>query len=271
MSIKTPAWRASRRARPSTPPSTELDRTAVTFLTEHPCRTVHICNDRPDDIAWFLDAVASQGASDTIQTLHIEMGDVKRVPSELFVAVGRHSGLRTLVIDVRTVQKTCEVFFEKDHHLLRRAISLTSPRETYEDVNMAGATLDTLELDVGVYTDTRRLFRQMSRATIRKLTLHMNDDYFEISRPLSAALEELSISVCVDQADVELDFCCLRDDHPSLKRVDVVIGSPWQHELSAASDHTVTFRHVPTLSGWLAFAAAHLRVHDAARVVVSPT
>lgn len=303
----------------------ELDRTAVAFLLEHPCHTVVIRNDRPDDIAWFLDALADKGASDTIRKLRIEMGVVKRVPSELFVALGRHSALQSLVVDVQSVEKTCEVLFENDHCLqrletleVRENSELTKQLvvwfngnhssftalckvelvvgmsdimtsldkmpslrelayrcdedeggETYEDVNMAGATLDALEIDVGVYTDTRRLFRQMARATVRKLTLHMNDDYFEISRPLSPEMEELCIFVCVDQADLELDFCCLRDDHPSLNKIDVRIGSPWQHELGLC-EHTVTFRHVPAFTEWMAFAAPRFSAHDVARVVVSP-
>jgi hypothetical protein len=304
---------------------TELDHTAVAFLLEHPCHTVVIRNDRPDDIAWFLDILADRGASDMIRKLRIEMGAVKRVPSELFVALGRHSGLQSLIVDVQSVEKTCEVLFENDHCLqrletlaVREGSELTKQLvvwfngnhssfaalwklelvvgmsdimtsldkmpglrelvyrcdedeggETYEDVNMAGATLNALEIDVGVYTDTRRLFRHMCRATIKKLTLHMNDDYFEISRPLSPAMEELYISVCVDQADLELDFCCLRDDHPDLKHINVHVGLPWQHELGLC-EHTVTFRHVPAFNEWLTYATPRLSAHDAARVVVSP-
>lgn len=304
---------------------TELDRTAVIFLAEHPCHTVYIRNDRPDDIAWFLDTLADNGASDTIRKLHIEIGAVKRVPSELFVALGRHSALQTLTVDVRSVEKVCEVLFEKDHCLqqletltvregtelskqlivwfngsqssftaLRKVDFLVNSSdimtsldkmpsmrelayrcdddehgETFEDVNMAGATLDALEIDVGLQTDTRRLFRQLNRATVKKLTLHLNDEEFEISRPLSPAMEELHISVCVDRADVDLDFRCMRDDHPNLKHINVHIGSPWQHELTLC-EHLVTFRYVPTFSEWLAFAASRLSVHNAARVAVAP-
>lgn len=305
---------------------TELDRTAVDFLLAHPCPCISVRSRRPDDIAWFLHAVADGGCNAVIQELYIHMGAVKRVPNELLAAVSRHAELRCLAIDVDEVRRTSEVFFPAGHRLQRLerlAIREHSPvtrqlivwfagsqpafpalrevelvvgisdvmvgidsmhnlrhvvyrcdedegGETYEDINMEGASLDVLEIDIGLHTDTRRLCRQLMHASVRRLVLYLNDDYLDISWPMSPDLEELVLGMCVETADVEFDFLTLRDDHPRLASVELMVAAEWlQGPEGPLREHTLVFRHVPQLSEFVAF-APKVHVEPTTRVCISP-
>jgi len=146
--------------------------------------------------------------------------------------------------------------------------------ETYEDACLTGCELDHLELDVGADSDMRYLCRQISKAAVRRLVLHVTDDFLDLSRPLSTELEDLVISMCTTQAEIELDFLALLA-HKRLKRLELRLGAPWitaDPAVAAGCEHTLVFRHVPAVRDWVDLMGrrVELKLAPTTRACISP-
>lgn len=144
--------------------------------------------------------------------------------------------------------------------------------ELYEDVCMLGADLDVLELDINDETDHRHLFRQIEQCSVRKLVLHVHNDFVDLSHPLSPDLEHLVFGMQTTQADIHVDFQCLRT-HRKLRSMGVEVAAPWilssEAELSSCHYYTV-FQHVGSVSDWVAcFGRVGLDLHPTTRVCIS--
>lgn len=309
----------------------ELDATAVDFVCRQPgVRHVHVHTRRPDDVVHFFDALADAGLGAQLESVHLTMGPIKRLPGDMLCALSRHSGLRTLDMDIASIERLSEVAFPPDHGLtnLRRlrihehggvtrqlvvwfngtqscfgalehvflAVGVSDVMvgvddmkalrhltylcdeleggETYEDVNLEGADLDHLELEIGEHTDFGRLWRQLQRASVRTLVLHLNDEFLGITEALSPDLRRLVLGFRADYGDVELDFRCLREHHPSLEKVTVGVTADWilsDADILNSCEHTLVFRHIPSFSQWLAYVTkVQLDVAPRMRVCMTP-
>ncbi len=309
----------------------ELDGTALDFMLRQPnIRYVYIVTHRPDDAAWFFDAMADAGLGAQIHEVHLAIGPVQRVPTALLRALSRHSELRTLEIDITDINKVCEVAFPPNHSLaklqrlrirehsdatrqlvvwfgdsqsrfkalehvhlevgvsdilagvdgmkaLRHLTYLCDDDEggeTYEDVNLKGANLDHLEIEVGMYTDVDWLYLQLQRASIRTLVLHVFDNYLGIRTPLSPDLRHLVLGFRTDAVDFELDFPTLRDYHPKLEKLTVAVTANWileDPDLLDNCHHNLIFRHIPNFAEWLAYVTkVHLDVAPTTRISMIP-
>lgn len=309
----------------------EVDATALNFLRRQPnVRRVAIHTHRPDDVAWFFDALADAGHADQLRDVHVHMGPVQRVPSSLLRAMSRHADLASLCIDIAHIDKVSELSFPKTHslaklerlsirehsgatrqlvlwfngtqpqfkalrevtlhvgmsdvmvgvdgmHALREVSYLCDEEEggeTYEDINIHGADLDRLELEVGVHTDYARLCAQLQQASVRTLVLHLNDDFLALSMPASPDMRHLIIGFRVDAADVELDFATLRDYHPKLGKVTVGVTAEWivrDDDIMESCDHTLVFRNIPDFGTWLAYVTkVQLDIQPTTRICMTP-
>lgn len=146
--------------------------------------------------------------------------------------------------------------------------------ETYEDINMEGANLDRLELEVGIHTDFARLCAQMHNASVRTLVMHLNDDFIAVSMPLSPDTRHLILGFRVDAADIELDFPVLRDHHPKLEKITVGATAEWittDADILESCDHTLVFRNIPSFPQWLAYVTkVQLDVATTTRICMTP-
>lgn len=303
----------------------DLDGTAVRFMQRHRCATVCVRTSTPDDVSWFLDALADGGCNDCVTDLALRIGEVQRLPGDLLDAVARHWRLRRLDVTIARCETTCEIGWPRVAHLpelrdvrilertpgprnvvlwfdhshprfvalerLRLGVALSDvltgvyrmPRlrhlsyrfegegalgENLDDACLDGMNLDVLELDVTDDTDTRNLFDQLRRCSVRRLVLHMHDDFLDLSQPLSAALEELVIGLCTPCVDVNIDFQCLASHH-RLRDVSVEVTAPW---ISEEECHpTLAFQHVDGFASFLSlFARVTLDYPPGTRVCMSP-
>ena len=309
----------------------EVDATALEFVLRHPgIRRAVVHSHRPDDVAWFFDALADAGHDQQLRDVQIDIGPVQRVPSALLRALARHTALESLSIDIAHIDKVSELSFPKNHAMTKlqklsireysgvtRQLVLwfngTQPQfqalrdvhlcvgmsdvmvgvdgmvslkeltylcdeeeggETYEDINMHGADLDRLELEVGVHTDFERMCTQLQHASVRTIVLHFNDDFLALTLPLSPDLRHLMIGFRVDAADVELDFPTLRDHHPKLEKLTVCVTADWianDADILESCDHTLVFRHIPDFPAWLAYVTkVHLEIVPTTRICMTP-
>lgn len=145
--------------------------------------------------------------------------------------------------------------------------------ETYEDANLTGCQLDLLDIDVSADADMRFLCRQMRRASIRRLVLNVTDEFLDVSREMSPALEELVLRMGTTQADVEIDFPFLQT-YRNLRRIEMQIGAPWicaDPAVEATCEHCVVFQHVPSIAEWMRFMGRlELALLPTTRVCISP-
>lgn len=125
--------------------------------------------------------------------------------------------------------------------------------ETYEDVNLVGANLDVLELEVGVHSDFRRLSHHLRQASVRKLVLHVNDEFLDLMLPLSPDMTELVLSMRLEATEVEFDFRTLPAWQPKLACITVVPAPDWSVD---ECEYTLSFRNCNALSDWTAFLAS---------------
>jgi len=308
----------------------DLDYTAVNFMLRHRCGVVCIETVAPDDVAWFLDRLATLGCGDCIRDLTLRIGTVQRLPSDLLCAVARHGRLRRFDMSVAECLVTCEVawprhaclpdlrsvriveatdgvknvvvWFDHSHprfetledlhidvglsdvlvgvcHMpcLRRLVyhfETIEGGESYDDACLEGARLDILELDVTDESDTRLLFQQLERCSVRRLVLHVHDDFVDVSRPLSADLEELVFGMCTTCADIQLDFQHLASQYPKLKAVQLGVTAPWilGNAAEVAACHaTLVFQHVDSFAAWMSlFSRVTLEYMPSTRVCIAP-
>lgn len=155
--------------------------------------------------------------------------------------VDLHVGMSDIMVSVDTMPSLRHLVYVCDED---------SGGETYEDVNLVGATLDVLELEVGVHTDFRRLSDHLHQAHVRKLVLHVNDEFLDLMLPLGPDLVDLVLSMRVETTEVEFDFRTLPSWQPNLASLTVI---PPSHLPIADCEYTVSFRNCDTLSDWVAF------------------
>lgn len=146
--------------------------------------------------------------------------------------------------------------------------------ETYEDVCMAGAKLEHLELDVGADSDMVYLCRQMETARVDTLLLHLNDDHLDLTHPFSPSLRRLVLSMYTQDAEVDLDFPNLVAAK-NLREISVVISAPWilsSSSMLRACHFDLNFRHAPDLTAWMDHLRAGLTLdtNEFTRVIVNP-
>lgn len=290
------------------------DPSAADFVLTHRVPSLCLARCMLDDAAWLLHELADRGG-DFVRELVVRAGVVRRVPRDLFAAVGRHAELRSFEMDVERVERPCEAFVPSLSRLETLAVREHTPdlrqlalwfdgaacarlrdvelhvacsdvmcavpasrslvyrsgdddgTDSYDDVDLRGVTLDLLELDIGFNADVRRLYRHLAKASIKRLVLHVHDDYEEcldMYRPLSRDLEELTFGMCTEDAEIEIDFAMLRDEHPRLKRL-VVRHSVQLHN----AHHTLGFHNVPSFAEWLRF-APRIDVPATTRVYIQP-
>ena len=139
--------------------------------------------------------------------------------------------------------------------------------ETFEDVSLAGLDLDCLETAVGEETAYADLWRELAACTVRRLVLHLMDDWLYLSDPLSPGLRELVVTMHVAHADVKVDFPVVRD----LKHLRALglAAAPWvaHQELH----HTLMFAEVAVPEWIRFFGAVHVSLLPATRVLIAPT
>lgn len=304
----------------------DLDSTALEFMQRHRCRDVQITSVTPDDVSWFLSALAERGCDDCIATLRLQFGRVQRLPEDLLDAVSMHGSLRSLDIRVDHCERHSDLVWPRRPRLLRleqlvvvecterqnvtvwwneshscfpelRSLELRvgvsdvmtaacqMPRlrrlvyrfdqeggETYEDACLAGSDLDVLELTVDDDTDTRHLFHQLELASVRRLVLHMADDYLDVCQPLSPALEELVLGMSSTNGSVILDFPFLAQAR-KLRLVELGVTDPAMLDSPgelAACHHLVVFQHTSPDAWRAMFNRVRLQLLPTTRVCISP-
>lgn len=166
----------------------------------------------------------------------------------------RFSSLRTLHLDVAVSDALAGL---KHMPSLREVVYRSDDEEggeTYEDMAVEGATLDVLELDVGAETSYHDLWHQLGQCSVRRLVLHVNDDWLDVSQPLGPALEDIELQLYTNRGDIKFDFPHL-SELTRLRTIRVAFGAPWlledQAALAAASHHLI-FAHA-TPAEWIRF------------------
>lgn len=142
--------------------------------------------------------------------------------------------------------------------------------ETFEDAALAGCDLDEMSVQVGGETDLPHLCAELAKCSVRRLVVHLCDDYdVDWRYATSPALEDLVFRLHVAHADVHVDFPFLAGHHPRLGRVALERGDL----VGPACSHTLVFQHV-SIADWIARfgsgGSTRLEVHDGARILVSP-
>ena len=143
--------------------------------------------------------------------------------------------------------------------------------EELDDLLLAGCCFDLVELDVDANTHCRRLFKQLARASVQHLVLHLNDDHILLDRPMSPDMHTLTLDVCSDAVDIEIDFQTLQEQHPRLGTLRVQLGGVLLGGDAMDAEHTLVFRHVPAVRDWLRFfTRVRLETTPSTRVMISP-
>ena len=141
--------------------------------------------------------------------------------------------------------------------------------ETYEDMCMAAVDLDVLELDINDETDTH-LFRQLARCSVRRLVLHVYDEYLDLSHPLSPDLEELVFAMHTTCAEISIDYPNLAECQ-RLRSVELSVASPDILESQMdACHHSLVFQHGHCTDCMRLLSRVRLDVLSCTRVSFSP-
>lgn len=199
--------------------------------------------------------------------------DVKNVVVFFCATQPRFTSLEEVHIDVGMSD-----LLDRCGHLphLRRVtyhFDMEESGETYENAELQGLDLDLLEMDVNCETDLPHLCRELEKCTVRRLVLHVCDDFLDLSRRLSPALEELVIGLRTPDAEVLVDFPFLAE-YPRLRALEIPVTADWilgnTAELQAC-EHSVVFQHVPNVAAWTSlFGRVALTASSTATLTISP-
>lgn len=113
--------------------------------------------------------------------------------------------------------------------------------ETYEDARLEGCDLDSLSLDIYADSDTRHLARELEKAAVRRLVLHLHDEHLDLRYPLSPALKQLHLVHHVDHSGVMLDYPFVRQSN--LRRIVSDVSENWR-DFEEHCSHFLTMHHV---------------------------
>lgn len=190
----------------------DLDRSALRFMRRQRCGRVTISTDCPDDVVWFLDALADQGLYDVIESLVIRVGIVQRLPRDFMHPICRHEMLWDLSVHVEDLLELSEVVFPSRRSGLRQLRffrvsecgSVSGSKKLV--VLMRGQrfpSLQSLRLDVGE-SDVMRYAKTAMPRLRRLVYLHDPDDAGETLEDALFAgvqLDHLELEV-TDDTDV---------------------------------------------------------------------
>jgi hypothetical protein len=145
--------------------------------------------------------------------------------------------------------------------------------ETYEDARLEHVVLDTLELDVGCDTDSRTLFRELHKARVRHLVLHLHDDWLDVDQKMCSSLETLTLSMHVTKAEIRVDFPFLQE-YELLKSLRLTIGAPWIYNeplIEGSCQFDLHLRHLAgDIRAFVRFLdRVDLGLHDSTRLVLA--
>lgn len=139
--------------------------------------------------------------------------------------------------------------------------------ETFEDVSLTGLDLDCLETAVAEETAYADLWRELAACTVRRLVLHLMDDWLYLSDPLSPALQEIVVFLHEAHADVKFEFPVLS----SLKHLGAVTlaVAPW---LEQQGQHATMVFSTVAVPEWIRFfQTTAVTMPPSTRVLLSPT
>lgn len=207
---------------------------------------------RVDNLARSSELVFPQGWDlPSLESVEIVEKTRPELSKELVVFFGdvRMPRVRRLVVDVslsdvmRTISRLPslrEVVYRYDEG---------AGGETYEDVLAADATLDLLDINVGCETEYNLLWREVARASVRVLVVHVSDEFVDFRYPLSPALERLELRLDVTHCMVHMDFAHLAEA-PNLREVHIDV-TPWVRDAAPVSEHVIEFNDTPSIDDWV--------------------
>lgn len=119
--------------------------------------------------------------------------------------------------------------------------------ETMEDARLAGLHLDSLELTVGPDTSFVDLWRELATCSVKRLVLHVMDDWVDLTRPLSLELEDITFVMHETHGDVRVDFIFLKE-LKRMRRICIRYHHWIANDPEVHTQHTLVFAHA-TLPG----------------------
>lgn len=141
--------------------------------------------------------------------------------------------------------------------------------ETLEDARLAGANLDLLELTVGPDTSYHDLWRELTRCSVKRLVLHVVDDWLDFTHPVSPELEDLTFVMHETHGDVRVDVVYLKE-LKRLRRIGIRYNHVIQNDPDFVTQHTLVFAHT-SLPAWTdLMRSLTLDLPATARITISP-
>lgn len=121
--------------------------------------------------------------------------------------------------------------------------------ETFEDMDLAGAVLDRLELDVDCEVDVVTMAEQLDKCRVGTLVLNVKDEYMDLTHGFGGDVDHLVLCMHMSHADVKLDFERVLDCR-GLKRLSVRAAPTLTPD--DVGSYTLYFERVASLAEWAA-------------------
>lgn len=241
-----------------------------------------------------MDLLCGIGVQDTLERLSIRVHSLDGASEICFCKHHRLQRLRTLEISEHTEQaKHLVVWMDDTHDRFHRLTSValdvglsdimaglrhvpTARRvaysfetdgegggggETFEDMELAGARLDSLDLDLDGEVDTATMAAELCKCDVGTLTLHVKDEHVDLAHGFGR-VRRLVLRLHLTYTNIRLDFEALR----ACRQLEelVVDAAPLVTGMCAP---TLYFVNVPSPGEW----AAHVAPTGPLRLDVLPT
>ena len=228
--------------------------------------TLTITVEEMDDTCEVSFPPGAQLARLTHLTIH-EAGDAKQLV--VWFADAQFPSLRCLDLELGLSDVVAVLACMPSLRTVRYIYDDEQGGETMEDARFGGLGLDSLELAVGAETSYPDLWRELEKSSVKRLVLHVMDDWLDLTQPMSPDLEELTFVMYETHGDARVDFPFLRE----LKRLRLIRirYCPWIVEEDQHTQHTLVFAHA-ALPAWtdLVRTTLTLDLPPTTRITISP-